>query len=156
MLNSVGGAVLLTLFGTLASADSISNGSSKTSGDMCSWLSVTEVEQALGGKIQKPTLLPSQATSPGGCSYMALARGASITMMVFEPPDAPDFFASMVHGTTEANHFTEEPVPGLGTKAVHVPSNFFVLSGKKVLMFTYGGAPRAKVEGLVRKLVSKL
>lgn len=44
----------------------------------------------------------------------------------------------------------------LGAEAVHVSSNFFVLSGKKVLMFTYGGAPRAKVEGLVRKLVSKL
>jgi len=156
LLKIPGGALVIGLSATLISADSVSNSGGKPAGDMCSLLSISEVEQALGGKVDKPTLLPAQPTSPGGCAYMAPKQAGTITLMVFEVPDAPEFFGTLVRGAADANHFKEEAVPGLGTKAVHMPSNFYVLMGKKVLMFTYGGPPRPKVEGLVRKLVAQL
>src|SRR5689334_21015382 len=42
--------LVVTLCATFASADSVSNSGGKPAGDMCSLLSIGEVEQALGGK----------------------------------------------------------------------------------------------------------
>jgi len=131
-------------------------GDSLASSGFCSTLSLAEVEAALGGKVGKPTPLPAQPTSPGGCAYMAMAQAATLTVMLFEPEDPADFYKGLVDGTASANQFKVEPITGLGTRAAHMPSNFFVLLGKKVLSVNYGGSSRAKIEPLVRKLAAKL